>query len=167
MTSDIFEGYLYVRGSFFPLMTVYTRTDEGQVAAYDPQSALPRKLKSLLKLIDGKTSLAILEESLRAFGDVRGLVQSLDSAGLIEPMTDSTSAERSRPDYANHSRMSSRASEMWPGSRSPFGPSQMSTRFAANAMSDAKRAQALRRAGPKTAWRTLFSPTCQSRVLQF
>ncbi len=74
--------------SFSSQMTVYIRTDEGQIAAYDPQSALPRKLKSLLKLIDGRTSLAVLEESLRAFGDVRGLVQSLDAAGLVKPLAD-------------------------------------------------------------------------------
>jgi hypothetical protein len=127
-------------------MTVYTRTDEGQVAAYDPQSALPRKLKSLLKLIDGKTSLAVLEESLRAFGDVRGLVQSLDSAGLIQPMTDAIKAERSRGDNGGHSRMPSRPSETWPGSRSTFEPSQMSTRFLSSAVSDVKRSQALRQA---------------------
>jgi hypothetical protein len=127
-------------------MTVYTRTDEGQAAAYDPQSALPRKLKSLLKLIDGKTSLAVLEEGLRAFGDVRGLVQSLNSAGLIEPMTDAIKAERSRPDQVGNTRMNSRATETSPGSRSTFAPSQMSTRFASNAVSEVKRSQALRQA---------------------
>ncbi|TAG25148.1 MAG: hypothetical protein EAZ37_13860 [Burkholderiales bacterium] len=62
----------------------YTRTVEGQAAAYDATSAMPRKLKSLLKVIDGKTSLDVFANSLKAFGDVQGLLVSLQKAGLIE-----------------------------------------------------------------------------------
>jgi hypothetical protein len=62
----------------------YVRTAEGQAAAYDATSAMPRKLKSLLKVIDGKTSLDVFANSLRAFGDVQGLLVSLQKAGLIE-----------------------------------------------------------------------------------
>ncbi len=62
----------------------YERTDQGQAAAYDASSILPRKLKSLLKVIDGKTSQAVFANSLKAFGDVQGLLASLQSAGLIE-----------------------------------------------------------------------------------
>ena len=65
-------------------MTLYARTPEGQVAAYSPDSALPRKLKSLLKLVDGKTGLEVLVDSLQAFGDVRGVLQSLHAAGLLK-----------------------------------------------------------------------------------
>ncbi len=127
-------------------MPVYIRTDEGQTAAYDAQSALPRKLKSLLKLIDGKTSLAILEENLRAFGDVRGLVESLRTAGLIEPSTEATKAERASADSAGNSRMSYRPSETSAGARSAFGHSQLSTRMPPSAESGARRIQALRQA---------------------
>ena len=62
----------------------FARTAEGQAAAYDASSAMPRKLRSLLKVIDGKTSNAVFAESLRAFGDVQGLLTSLQKAGLIE-----------------------------------------------------------------------------------
>lgn len=62
----------------------YVRTAEGQAAAYDATSAMPRKLKSLLKVVDGKTSLAVFTSSLKAFGDVQGLLTSLQHAGLIE-----------------------------------------------------------------------------------
>lgn len=62
----------------------YVRTAEGQAAAYDATSAMPRKLKSLLKVIDGKTSHEVFANSLRAFGDVEGLLISLRKAGLIE-----------------------------------------------------------------------------------
>jgi hypothetical protein len=64
----------------------YTRTAEGQAAAYDATSAMPRKLKSLLKVIDGKTSMDVFANSLKAFGDVHGLLVSLQKAGLIEPL---------------------------------------------------------------------------------
>jgi hypothetical protein len=73
----------------FPIqtMTVYMRTEEGQLAAYSADSVLPRKLRSLLKVIDGKTSLEVYSHTLHAFGDVKGVLRSLDLAGLIRPMS--------------------------------------------------------------------------------
>ena len=65
-------------------MTLYARTPEGQLAAYSAESALPRKLKSLLKLVDGKIELEMLVQGLQAFGDVRGVLQSLHAAGLLK-----------------------------------------------------------------------------------
>ncbi len=65
-------------------MSVYARTEEGQWAAYNAQSALPRKLKSLLRVVDGKTSTDMYVNSLVAYGDVMGLLQSLEMAGLIK-----------------------------------------------------------------------------------
>jgi hypothetical protein len=67
-------------------MTVYVRTEEGQLAAYSPDSALPRKLRSLLKVIDGKTTVEVYINSLQAFGDVQGVLKSFDMAGLIRPL---------------------------------------------------------------------------------
>jgi hypothetical protein len=64
-------------------MTIYTRTEEGQLAAYSPGSVLPRKLRSLLKVIDGKTPVDVYNNSLKAFGDVEGVLTSLEMAGLI------------------------------------------------------------------------------------
>ena len=125
-------------------MTVYIRTDEGQIAAYDPQSALPRNLKSLLKLIDGKTPLVMLEESLRAFGDVRGLVQSLAAAGLIKPLADGVKSDRTGS--GPNSRMGHDPLANGSGTSSPFGQSQLRTRFPPSAASDALRSQALRKA---------------------
>ncbi len=68
-------------------MTIYVRTEEGQLAAYSANSALPRKLRSLLKVIDGKTPLEVYTASLQAFGDVQGVLKSFDMAGLITPMS--------------------------------------------------------------------------------
>ena len=69
-------------GSVTTHMAIFVRTEEGQEAAYSPQSALPRKLKSILKVIDGRTTLNAFEKNLSSFGDVRAILQSLDMAGL-------------------------------------------------------------------------------------
>ena len=78
-------------------MTLYVRTPEGQVAAYSAESALPRKLKSLLKLVDGKTDLQVLVGNLQAFGDVRGVLQSLHAAGLLKITTSDAKPEAPLP----------------------------------------------------------------------
>ena len=65
-------------------MAVFVRTEEGQDAAYSPQSALPRKLKSILKVIDGRTTMATFEQNLSSFGDVHAILKSLQMAGLIK-----------------------------------------------------------------------------------
>lgn len=65
------------------MTTIYARTERGQQIAYDPQSDIPRKLRSILKVIDGKTPVSVYEGSLAAFGDVGGMLRSLSMAGLI------------------------------------------------------------------------------------
>lgn len=71
-------------------MNIYVRTEEGQEAAYSPQSALPRKLKSILKVIDGKTRNHIYKKNLHSFGDVEGLLRSLEIAGLLKEVFENT-----------------------------------------------------------------------------
>ncbi len=65
-------------------MTVYQRTPEGKWAAYSTESPLPRKLKILLKAINGTVTEDVYATNLSAFGDVRELLRSLAQAGLIE-----------------------------------------------------------------------------------
>jgi hypothetical protein len=65
-------------------MTVYQRTPEGKWAAYHADSPLPRKLKILLKAINGTLTEDVYATNLSAFGDVRELLRSLVQAGLIE-----------------------------------------------------------------------------------
>lgn len=74
-------------------MTTYVRTEEGQLAAYSPGSVLPRKLRSLLKVIDGKTQASVYSESLKAFGDVQGVLSSLEMAGLIRALSPTINLE--------------------------------------------------------------------------
>lgn len=65
-------------------MTVYTKTSAGMEAIKNPQTALPRRLRTLLICVDGKSSLKTYISSLTSFGDVAALMDSLREAGLIE-----------------------------------------------------------------------------------
>ncbi|MDB5966784.1 MAG: hypothetical protein JWQ72_3284, partial [Polaromonas sp.] len=65
-------------------MTVYVRTAKGQQAAYEERSALPRKLKSLLRVVDGTSQLETYVQNLSAFGDIRNVLRSLEIAGLLQ-----------------------------------------------------------------------------------
>jgi hypothetical protein len=70
------------------MTTIYARTERGQQIAYDPQSDIPRKLRSILKVIDGKTPVNVYESKLSAFGDVRGMLRSLHQAGMLTAVTE-------------------------------------------------------------------------------
>lgn len=65
-------------------MTIYIRTSLGNEAALNPDSPLPRKLRTLLIAVDGRTTANVYVESLSSFGDVESLMASLLQAGLIE-----------------------------------------------------------------------------------
>jgi hypothetical protein len=78
-------------------MFVYSRTAQGQAAAYGDDSALPRKLRSLLRVIDGNTSLDTYVRNLRAFGDVEKILISLEKAGMLQHVSEG-GAEATRPD---------------------------------------------------------------------
>jgi len=61
-------------------MHIYRRT----AAALNAKDALPRKLRSLLMAVDGKTELGTYVRSLSSFGDVGALLGQLEEAGLVE-----------------------------------------------------------------------------------
>jgi hypothetical protein len=65
-------------------MTVYTKTVAGMEAIKNPLADLPRRLRTLLICIDGKSSLQAYINTLTSFGDVAALMDSLREAGLIE-----------------------------------------------------------------------------------
>jgi hypothetical protein len=97
-------------------MTIYAKTDSGQQAAYDPQSELPRKLKSILKVIDGKTDDDIYIEKLQAFGDVRGMLHALTLAGLVQPVASGPRQVRSNDGISDADRsalMRPRSTDDW------------------------------------------------------
>ena len=80
------------------MTTIYVRTAKGQQIAYDAQSEIPRKLRSLLKVIDGKTAASVYAAKLGAFGDVRGMLRSLSLAGMIEAQSESARKVRVHTD---------------------------------------------------------------------
>ena len=86
-------------------MTIYAPTEEGHAKVYSPQSGLPFKLRAILNVVDGRTSRAVFEDSLRAFGDVRGLLESMVIYGLIKPLPEQAHRVRSADDVANTERL--------------------------------------------------------------
>lgn len=102
------------------------RTEEGQEAAYSPLSALPRKLKSILKVVDGKTRNEVFRKNLHSFGDVDGLLRSLEMAGLLKLAPDSLQAARASVDVSSIDQQSQPAQPSqklrerdWSATRSP------------------------------------------------
>lgn len=107
-------------------MAVFVRTEKGQEAAYSPQSALPRKLKSILKVIDGRTQVSTFEKNLSSFGDVRAILQSLDMAGLITQIESVAPAGQTGTDHLAERAftpptfLAVPASADWAPTRSPY-----------------------------------------------
>jgi hypothetical protein len=83
-SEDLHNAYVSIRNME---EIVYIKTPQGQAAAYDQTSAMPRKIRSLLKVIDGRTNLQVYVLSLHSFGDVQGLLASLQTAGLIRALS--------------------------------------------------------------------------------
>jgi hypothetical protein len=83
---------------------IYERTQQGQFAAYDAGSPLPRKLRSLLKVIDGKTATEVYIKSLESFGDVPKLLESLEMAGLVATVADDSVSDPSGANRAQKSK---------------------------------------------------------------
>jgi hypothetical protein len=103
------------------MTTIYARTERGQQIAYDPQSDIPRKLRSILKVIDGKTAVSVYERNLGAFGDVRGMLRSLSMAGLIVAIPESSKRVRVNSELSEAERsslMHPQAADDWSATRS-------------------------------------------------
>ena len=83
-------------------MPIYIRTTAGNEAALNPNSALPRKLRTLLISIDGRTRLGTYVNSLSSFGDVEALIQSLLQADLIKVMSPPSLLGDAAEKPANH-----------------------------------------------------------------
>lgn len=65
-------------------MNLYKRTAAGNAAALDSKSPLPRKLRTLLISVDGRTRQSTYVTTLSSFGDVAALLDSLQQQGYIE-----------------------------------------------------------------------------------
>lgn len=83
-------------------MNLYKRTATGNAAALDPASPLPRKLRTLLISVDGRTRQNVYVKTLSSFGDVAALLDSLMQQGYIELVStdsDAAAAKPSRTDW--------------------------------------------------------------------
>ncbi len=64
-------------------MPIYEKTEIGRAVITDATNPLPRKLKSLLVAIDGRTPIEQYIKNLSAFGDVESMFNSLVQTGYI------------------------------------------------------------------------------------
>jgi hypothetical protein len=102
---------------------IIRRTETGNWAAYNAGSALPRKMRQLLLMINGVTELNLYRQSLAAYGDVDGLIESLLEAGLVEISGGAfTKAERKEP--VAEQRPAPRAKPASGFARTEFGPTE-------------------------------------------
>lgn len=65
-------------------MPIYRRTSAGNEAVLNSKGDLPRKLRSLLMVVNGNTPLSVYLETLSSFGDVGALMRALQAQGLVE-----------------------------------------------------------------------------------
>ncbi len=64
--------------------TIFRRTEAGNAEFRNRASLLPQRLKSILLLVDSRTTVEKFVASLRVYGDVSDLFQVLLDMGLIE-----------------------------------------------------------------------------------
>lgn len=104
-------------------MTVFVRTDLGQDEAYKTESVVPRKFRSILKLIDGRTSLRTFEQNLQSYGDINEIFQSLAEAGFIRVQPNDAQQVRINMNASLAERerqMEPSNTEDWMPTRSPY-----------------------------------------------
>lgn len=66
---------------------VFTRTDKGKDELDARTYHLPRKLRTVLILVDGKSSLAKLREKAMGLAELEGSLEDLALSGFIRPNT--------------------------------------------------------------------------------
>ncbi len=67
---------------------IFRRTSLGQAQVVQRGSDLPPRMRTLLMLVDGKTSKSRLVQFLPNFGDVEALIEALELSGYITSMPD-------------------------------------------------------------------------------
>jgi hypothetical protein len=62
---------------------IYVRTPTGSLAISNPDANMPQRMRSLLALIDGRTSVGRICELLPGLGHMPGIFSALESMGFI------------------------------------------------------------------------------------
>ncbi len=73
----------------FTSASIFVRTPQGRISAFDTASTLPQALKILLRGLDGKTSLHQLSQSYATWHTLADYMEQLIAAGLVEDKTPS------------------------------------------------------------------------------
>jgi hypothetical protein len=83
----------------FTSASVFVRTPQGRISAFDTASTLPQALKVLLRDLDGKTPLHNVAQSYATWQTLANYIEQLIAAGLVEDKTPATLAapERAAP----------------------------------------------------------------------
>jgi hypothetical protein len=71
----------------FDSHTIFKRTEAGNAEFRNRASLLPQRLKSILLLVDSRTTVEKFVASLSVYGDISDLFQVLLDMGFIEPLT--------------------------------------------------------------------------------
>lgn len=101
-------------------MNLYKRTAAGNTAALDHNSALPRKLRTLLISVDGRTRQSTYVKTLSSFGDVAALLDSLMQQGYIELVAADHEAPTSQTEWqVTHAPTTTRPDAANPRAPSP------------------------------------------------
>lgn len=85
-------------------MTILIRTPRGDDALRSPDTQLPRRTKSLLIALDGKTDSSLYIANLSSFGDVAAQLETLLRAGLVQALQ--PVAGRAAPSHATPGQIS-------------------------------------------------------------
>lgn len=145
-------------------MTLYARTALGTATMLTHRADLPRRMRTLLIAIDGRTDSASFVRTLSSFGDVLSLLESLRLAGYIEermanglPYRTNREVSKSSPETClpksgtsevsssvGHHTQQTRSSQYLPADGAPFAASdsdrslvaQTQLKAAVNLMSD-------------------------------
>ncbi len=78
--------------------SIYMRTTQGRVTAFNPSAKLSPALKAVLKAVDGRTASEQLITQFADVGDISQLLAALETAGLIaEKNTTNSNADYLAP----------------------------------------------------------------------
>jgi hypothetical protein len=142
---EVEMGATDATGVAFDGSTIFRRTDAGNAEFRNRASLLPQRLKSILLLVDSRTTVEKFVASLRVYGDVSDLFQVLLDMGLIEPVNPSgavrNAAVQIRPEPVPAAVLVERDLAARPRFEDEYGPPTQAHEAAAHYDQDRKKAQ--------------------------
>ena len=118
---------------------IFSKTNLGRAAAFDPFSSLPVAQKNLLRLIDGKTSLRTLSGSMEPAGCSIELIDALLNQNLIRLIDEHARTDFGSSNLPRHSSFLS----LVPAQEEQTVPAQLAPEHAENPAHRSSRAEKL------------------------